>query len=299
MLPGLKECVRVDRDERSIPLVEAKNRSDLSRVLGFLHAQERFFQMDVLRRVSSGELSELFGSSTLFLDQRLRPFHLREVARQIASQLPPKERSWLDAYTEGVNEGLRSLSSSPFEYWMLRNRPQHWRAEDTFLVCYNLFSALQDFRGDLTRNRETLYANLPMEVANYFTDNGSRWEARIDESRDELLPIPEKEHFAYLKQWRNQQVRPSSKKVAKATPRISDAMGSNCWALTSDLTDGKGAMIACDMHLRLGAPNIWYRASLSYLDEMDRKIRLHGATIPGVPALIMGSNEHIGWSTLR
>ncbi len=295
ILPGLEKSVRVDRDERSIPLIEAKSRADLSRVLGFLHAQERFFQMDVLRRVSSGELSELFGSSTLFLDQRLRPFQLREVARQIVSQLPPKERSWLNAYTEGVNEGLRTLTSSPFEYWLLRGHAQSWQAEDSFLVCYNLFSALQDFCGDLTRNRETLYANIPLKVACYFTENGSRWEARIDNSRDELLPIPGKEHFAYLANWRNHQMRPSAKNVANATPRISDAMGSNCWAITSDLTDGKGAMIACDMHLRLGAPNIWYRASLSYLDELDKTIRLHGATIPGVPALIMGSNQHIGW----
>lgn len=294
-LKGLLKEVIVQRDANLIPKISADSRADALQALGFLHAQERFFQMDALRRVPAGELSEIFGQSTLLLDQRLRPFGLRQVAQTIVEKLSPKERLWLKAYALGVNEGLNALKSSPFEYWLLRAKPVCWELEDTFLVCFNLFCALQDYRGDLTSHRETLYSQLPLEVARFFAENGSSWEARIDASHHPQLPIPSHENFDYLNQSENLRAQPPKDRVKSLAPRISDNTGSNCWALTKDLTDGKGALVACDMHLRFSVPNIWYRASMSFFDDQRQKMTLHGATIPGIPALIMGSNQHVAW----
>lgn len=292
-LPGLDREVQVGKDREGIAQIEATSRVDLSQALGFVHAQERFFQMDFLRRASAGELSEIFGKAALEIDQRARMLGFRAVAREIVGRLSPLERSWLEAYTRGVNQGLAALRAAPPEYWLLNVPCVPWRPEDTFLVCYNLFSGLQDSTGVKTYNRGLIHALIPDEVARFLTHNGSSWESTLDQSRRPLLPIPDSGAFAYLRNGSNS--GPALNRRDPAAELSSPTVGSNCWAITSDLTESGRALLASDMHLRMGIPNIWYRAQLRYLGDRGERICLDGATLPGIPALIMGSNGRVAW----
>ena len=136
-LEGLTAPVTVTRDSLGVPTISGANRVDVARALGFLHAQDRFFQMDVLRRVAAGEVSELVGSAALDLDKRDRLFRLRAAAQQVVVwPTTPEQRAMLEAYSAGVNAGLKALATWPFEYAILFKRPRPWLPEDSVLVIY-------------------------------------------------------------------------------------------------------------------------------------------------------------------
>ena len=133
-LPGLAAAVVVDRDGAGVPTIRGATRADVARGLGYVHAQDRFFQMDLLRRRSAGELAEIFGKEAVPVDRKARIHGFRALARQALVLLPPEQKALIDAYTAGVNAGLAALRARPFEYYVLRVRPQPWQAEDTLLV---------------------------------------------------------------------------------------------------------------------------------------------------------------------
>ncbi len=112
-LAGLAAPVVIERDAAGVPLIRGRNRSDVARATGFLHAQERFFQMDLTRRAAAGELSELLGSTLLGVDLRLRLHRFRSRAQAALAAMPAAERALLEAYTEGVNSGLAALGARP------------------------------------------------------------------------------------------------------------------------------------------------------------------------------------------
>src|SRR5262245_46295992 len=113
---GLSAPVRIDRDGLGIPTVRGATRADVARATGFLHAQDRFFQMDVSRRRAAGELAELAGAGVAELDREIRIHRFRPIARRAVELLGPGDREVLEAYVAGVNAGLQALSGPPFEY---------------------------------------------------------------------------------------------------------------------------------------------------------------------------------------
>src|SRR5262249_57646374 len=123
VLAGLQSAVRIERDERGAPTIRGANRLDVARALGFVHAQDRFFQMDLLRRSAAGELSELFGRATLPADRNIRVHRFRSVAKRVQQSASADDRALVEAYAAGVNRGLSSLGSNPFEYLLLRTDP--------------------------------------------------------------------------------------------------------------------------------------------------------------------------------
>ena len=127
---GLKETAIIERDSQGIVTIKAQNRLDVAVTLGFVHAQERFFQMDLLRRNSAGELSSLFGALALDYDKSIRRHRFRDRAREIINALPKEQSELLKAYTRGVNQGLMYLGSEPFEYLLLQQAPVQWGEED-------------------------------------------------------------------------------------------------------------------------------------------------------------------------
>ena len=131
-LPGLQAGVRIERDNLGVPSIYATNRMDATRALGFLHAQERFFQMDLSRRAGAGELCELVGPMTLGRDRQARMHRPRARAKRALELAPPNEVACLRAYAEGVNAGLEALGARPPEYLMLRAAPARWQIEDTY-----------------------------------------------------------------------------------------------------------------------------------------------------------------------
>ena len=144
---GLHAQVRIERDGQGVPTIRAESREDLAFGLGFAHGQDRFFQMDGLRRHAAGELAEIFGAgpkgAVIAMDRRIRVLRFRAVAREVVAHLGAAERRQLDAYVEGVRAGLGSLGARPFEYLLLGVSPRPWVAEDSVLVNLSLFIGLQ------------------------------------------------------------------------------------------------------------------------------------------------------------
>ncbi|HEY3520194.1 MAG TPA: penicillin acylase family protein, partial [Rhodanobacteraceae bacterium] len=138
-LHGPSAPVTVTRDARGAPTITARNREDLAYALGFLHGQERFFQMDLLRRNAAGELSDLVGAAALKVDESHRRHRFRALAETELSQLPVEERVLLDSYARGVNAGLNALRVRPWEYLLLRACPQPWEPDDSLLAIDTMF----------------------------------------------------------------------------------------------------------------------------------------------------------------
>ena len=320
-LPGLVRAVTVERDHLGIPTIQADSHIDLVRALGFIHAQDRFFQMDLLRRNAAGELSELFGKVTVDFDRTRRVHGLRVLANTRLASITPEEREVLEAYAAGVNRGIQALKIRPSEYLLLRTKPEPWRAEDSLLVIYAMFLDLQDESGKRDRDLWIMNNHLPEEVFRFFTKNGSKWEAPLDNSFRPLIDIPGPSEFRYLGKGsrafgdRKPHV-PKKRELSEHsvwTPVQFDGLnpGSNAWALSGNRTKHSGALIANDMHLTLSVPNIWYRASFDYAgstpnhdavpisnsskDLNPTLTRVYGITLPGVPAMIVGSNTKVAW----
>jgi penicillin amidase len=286
---GLTAPVTIERDTLGIPTITGVNRQDVAQALGFLHGQERFFQIDLMRRAAAGELSELFGSAAIDIDKQRRLHQFRKKSKEILASFSPEEKAIIDAYTRGVNDGINSLSSRPFEYLILGLSPKNWDSEDSILASITLFFELQDDTGAPDLIRGYTKALLPESVYNFFIFNGSAWEAALDGSTRPILPIPPVEDFAYLK------VYDKLKEPESSITDVPKLGGSNNWAITGKHTaDGK-AIIACDMHLKLAEPNIWYRAALVYKDNSGNQVKIVGASLPGTPGMVIGSNGFIAW----
>ena len=293
---GVGQPVLVERDALGTATLVASNRRDLAYSLGYVHAQERYFQMDLLRRAAAGELAELFGEVALPLDRRHRIHRFRSRAGDAIANLPPEQKALLDAYRDGVNYGLAALNVRPWEYLMLRQAPRSWTSEDTPLVIYAMFF---DLNGDGTNKRELNLAQLkdsvPEPLYRFLVQPGSSWDAPL--RGDALAPvaIPASDVFDL----RRSAALPQDYAhfATLAAEDLGLRAGSNNFAVGGALTHNGAALVADDMHLGLRVPNIWYRARLRYPDPADpaRTIDLNGLTLPGAPALLAGSNGHVAW----
>lgn len=284
-LSALSSPVHVYRDALGIPSIYAVNRIDVARALGFLHAQDRFFQMDLMRRAAAGELSELFGSKALEFDKTRRLHRFRFRAEALFLRLSKEEQALLQAYTEMVNAGLDALTTRPFEYYLLGTTPMPWRPEDSLLVCFGLFFELQDSSGQYATKSRIMERLLPPEIFNFIAKNGSAWQAALDGSEVPILPIPDSQSFKYL------DLPLGKTSPASFQPKLG---GSNQWAVTKERSKDGKALLACDMHLELTVPNIWYRAAFHYREDKEN-VKVFGVTLPGTPLMITGSNTHIAW----
>ncbi len=143
---GLHSRVTVERDAAGIPTITASNREDLAFATGFAHGQDRFFQMDLIRRQAAGELAEIFGEVAVDTDKRNRFHRFRQRARTVLQQSSVADLAILESYAAGVNAGANSLAVRPFEYLVLRISPEAWQVEDSVLVVYAMFMQLNDSR---------------------------------------------------------------------------------------------------------------------------------------------------------
>jgi penicillin G amidase len=283
-LAGLTAPVTVERDGLGVPTVRAANRADAARALGFLHAQERFFQMDILRRQAAGELGEMFGRVGVRVDKGHRVHRLRDVARRTIAMAPPRDRAILDAYADGVNAGLAALETPPFEYLLVQQDPAPWKAEDSILVTFAMFIELQDPDGSHELSLGVMHDLLPGPLFDFLAQSGSEWDAPLLGEPMQTPPVPGPEVIDLRRE--KEQPRPLPwRTVGERQPR-----GSNNWAVAGTHTADGRAWLANDMHLGISVPNIWYRASLVLPDR-----RITGVTLPGVPAFAVASTGRIAW----
>ncbi len=294
-IPGLRAEVEVERDAMGIPTLKSANRRDLAQAMGYVHAQDRFFQMDLQRRLSAGELSELLGPSTLPTDRSLRRHQFSRVADRVLEQATAIERDLLEAYATGVNLALQELGARPWEYVPLGASPRPWTARDSLLVAFSMYIDLNDTTGEREIANAALKAVLPADLFPVLYPLGSEWDAPIDGGTWRAPPLP----GPVVLNLREGQGRVAALAAPVARPRtdhIGDvALGSNSWAVAGTQTaDGK-ALLANDMHLGLQVPNIWYRARLIVTSTEGASLDLIGVTLPGLPLVIAGSNTHVAW----
>jgi penicillin G amidase len=304
-LPGLGAPVTVERDGLGIPTIRGRSRQDVARATGFLHAQDRFFQMDLARRRAAGELAALVGPQALPADRRARVHRLRPEARTAVALLSHEDQGVLEAYVGGVNAGLGALAAPPFEYTLLGQSPAVWRPEDSMLVVLSMFLTLQDEDGAYESSLTTMREVLPPEMFDLMAPAGTEWDAPVVGLPFEVPPVPGPEIYN-LRQTRKGKPEielPSRSDVARRMDRTpweteddDVALGSNNWAVNGRLTRDGAALVANDMHLAIRVPNTWYRARFEWTDATTGDTHtLVGTTLPGVPSLVTGSNTHLAW----
>jgi len=288
---GMESPLTIERDGLGVPTIRGANRLDVARGLGFLHAQERFFQMDLMRRQAAGELSELFGAGALPADRASRLHQFRKRARRVIETMPDTEREVVDAYAAGVNSGLERLREKPFEYVLLRMTPAPWRAEDSVLVLYAMYFVLNDDTGDGESDLGLLEDLLPAELAAFLAPLGTEWDAPIVGEAFETPPIPGVEIPP------DEAMAASNDGAQAGILKARALVGSNNWAVGGSRTNDGRAILANDMHLGMAVPNTWYRAMLEWPagDGCGSDHRLIGVTLPGSPTVVAGSNTRVAW----
>jgi penicillin amidase len=277
--PGLGESVTILRDADGLVTIRAQSDADAYYGLGYAHAQDRLFQMDLMRRLGAGRLSEVVGSATLNTDKLMRIFGFYRLAEANVAILPADMRAALDAYTAGVNAFLTTHSGAlPPEFYLLRYRPEPWRPADS--LVWGRLMAMQlsgNWWEELLRYRlshrltpaqlEALWPAVP-------PDTGDGQQATTPEDR--ALLAPPKGQVGAM---------PDS-------PVFERPLGaSNSFAVNGSLSATGKPLLANDPHLGLQAPIQWYLARLE-----TPTLRLAGATAPGVPLMIIGHNGRVAWS---
>jgi penicillin amidase len=287
-VPALSAAVTVERDALGTVTLRAQNRRDLTWALGYVHAQERFFEMDLLRRRAAGELAELFGAVALPADRTARAHRMRARAHEAIAKLSPEDHDELIAYRDGVNAGLAALSVRPFPYLLTRTKPEPWRDEDTPLVV----AAMSFTLNDAENKRELAFAEmhdaLPESAYRFLTASGGAWDAPI---AGPSLNWPKTSPIGDLDL---RTLDPALLQMPGHDGK--DAPGSNSFAVSGALADG-AALIANDMHLDLRVPGLWFRTRAIYPNprRAGRTVDVIGASLPGAPVIVAGSNREVAW----
>lgn len=276
----------IERDLLGQAVIKAQNQADAAFLLGFAHAQDRLFQLDLLRKSAAGELSEVVGKLALERDKTNRFFQFRQRAQTIVDSLNPQQRELLEQYANGVNSFIDEYGSTGFEFTLTGTQMQPWKPQDTILATFSMYIDLQssqverDFENTAIRD---LFGQQMLD----FMYQPSNYQAAIDQSIERapnaIIPIIKR--------------APSdATKIAQGATHDYETqdIGSNNWAVASALTNSKSAMLSSDMHLGLNVPIIWYRTQLNFTHN-GQDISATGVSLPGTPLIIAGSNQHVAW----
>jgi penicillin G amidase len=305
-VPGLSAGVTIARDGQGVPTITGASRQDIAYATGFVHAQDRYFQMDLLRRSAAGELSELFGPKALPLDKEHRLHRFRARAQHMVAAMPAAERALLDRYVAGVNDGLNNLGARPFEYGLVGMAPRPWSAADSLLVGWAMFFDLQGAQEARELARGWVKDHTTPEQLAVLLPEATQWDAPLDAAG---IPAANAPFPPQAPAWWGKPGAAESKRLALrgAGPagglygiaqaggaEVAGLVGSNNWAVAGSRSHDGGAIVADDMHLGLQLPHIWYRAVLNVPHQGESR-RVVGVTLPGTPMMIVGSNGHVAW----
>jgi len=285
---NLAAPVTVERDSLGSVTLRAENRRDLTWTLGYIHAQERFFEMDLLRRRAAGELAELFGAAALPADRTARAHRMRARATEALATLSPEDRDELTTYRDGINAGLAALSVRPFPYVLTQTSPTPWRDEDTMLVVAAMAFTLNDAENKRELAYTQMHATLPESAYRFLTASGGSWDAPIAGPPMDWPATPAAGDLDL------HAIDPKLLKMPKTGD--TNTPGSNSFAVAGALAGG-AALVANDMHLDLRVPGLWFRARLIYPNPRrpGRMIDIIGASLPGTPVIVAGSNREVAW----
>jgi len=297
---NLSSPVKVERDRQGLVTITSSSRVDSAFAMGYVHAQERFFQMDLLRRRGAGELSELFGRRALGVDKSARLHRFRARAKQFIKNFPKSQKQIFEHYAMGVNAGLAALNSKPFEYHLLTLEPTKWTVEDSLLASYAMYFSLQSDNGNQEWEQHLLYSTLPSTLTKFLFPLRSLWDAPIQPEASKGPWIQSK--LPAISPLLPQSSEPQSSANQSANKlesnlqhQESSQVGlicSNNWAVGGGLTKTGSAMMANDMHLGIRVPNTWFRMRLK---NPDGSLDVNGVSLPGGPLIVAGSNTYVAW----
>src|SRR5262245_59111221 len=274
---GLEHGVEIVRDRWGMPTVRAQTAADLWYGQGFCHGQDRLWQCEVNRRITSGRVSEIAGRAGLPVDRLMRTLGLRRVALREEAELEPGLRAMLDAYCMGLNEAVRTASAPPAEFQLLRLQFEPWRPAD-MLAGGKLLS----FGLSTNWERELLRADLVREL-------GEERAAKIDPTYPKGNPVVLTPGHGFDGDGLRlaEQIGRVRKQIGLATA----ASGSNNWAVSPARSSTGGALLAGDPHLPSVMPGVWYEVALELGDRFCR-----GASIPGLPGISLGQNNDVAFA---
>ena len=277
-VPGTRGPVQVERDADGIPTIRAQSRDDALFGLGFVHAQDRLWQLETHRRIGSGELAEAFGAPALDTDRFLRALGVRRAAEAQWAATGADARAAVLAYTAGINAYIdHALRARPPEFLLLGLPVRHWTPQDTLawatMMAWDLGG---NWQTELLRLR--LSATLPV--------------ARLQELLPPYPGTPPLATADYAALYRQLDLHRTLVQVAALAPPPSglDGVGSNNWVVAGSHTTTGRPLLANDPHLKLSAPALWY---LARLDAPG--LQVAGATMPGLPLVVLGQNRHVAW----
>ncbi|RPJ49260.1 MAG: penicillin acylase family protein [Chloroflexi bacterium] len=271
-LPGLQARVEVIRDRWGVPHIYAENELDLFFAQGFVHAQDRFFQMDFQRRLVAGRLSEIFGSVTLVVDRWMRVVGMQRIAEQEIEKLQEDHRQIAEAYSVGINAWLK-FRHLPVEFSLLQYDPEPWRPVDS--LGWSKMMAWM-----LSANWESELMRLEL-VDKLGPEQAEQLELMEEENWPLVLNLPDalelqQNMLRLARQWTG--------------PGAGEGVGSNNWVVSGARTSTGKPILANDMHMLLSTPAIWYENHLA-----GGELNLTGISSPGLPMIISGHNGQVAW----
>ncbi|MBM1191137.1 penicillin acylase family protein [Pseudomonas weihenstephanensis] len=273
----LKEPVTVRYDERGVPHIRAGNQLDMYRALGYVQAQDRLFQMEIMRRLARGELAEILGPKLVETDKLFRSLRIRERAATYVNELDQQSPAWqaLQAYLDGINQ-YQATHAKPVEFDVLGIPPRAFTAEDTISIAgYMAYSFAAAFRTEplLTYVRDQLGSD-------YLKVFDLQWQPKG------VLPPA-----LAANDWKTLGALAQLSDSALSQAGLPQFEGSNAWAVSGRRTQNGKPLLAGDPHIRFSVPSVWYEAQLSAPD-----FELYGYHQALVPFAFLGNNREFGWS---
>jgi penicillin amidase len=314
-LPGLQHEVTVERDTWGIAHVRAGSLADMTEAQGYVMAQDRLWQMDLLRRVARGQLSEIVGPAALPLDKKFRLLRFAAAAERDATLLDEESRTAIEAYTRGVNKFIEQHQNKlPVEFTLLKYKPEPWKPADSLVIAAYMYETLtESWEDELDRAKVTARVGAERARDLYSQDaamdhfvvgdpdrpaDGSKRSGNDpddeddddDMAQDDVLKAsgsPRAEDFPdvtsalapAIVQW-----------VGESQRDIRHALGSNNWVVSGKHTATGKPLLANDTHLELSVPPIWYQMHLTCPGW-----NVKGFTLPGAPLVVIGHNDRIAW----
>jgi len=297
-VPGLSAPVTVIRDGRGVPTIEANSYEDLYFAQGYITAQDRLWQMDIMRRAASGELSEIVGDATLKLDRSQRILGLRAAARKSLQIASPRDVEQLSAYARGVNAFIEAHKNNlPIEFRLMGYAPKPWLPEDSICIANQMVEYLNHGYYLTALAKEKILAKLGPELTADLYVNRS-WHDRPPTVMRQDLAQPDNGQASGSDDEDDDTDGDPDNSVTRSahpqTPWLPQppemVMGSNDWVVSGEHTVTGKPLLSNDMHLEHQMPNLWYEAHLKS-GELD----VVGVTLPGFPHVIVGHNQRIAW----
>ena len=319
-LPGLQKEVTVERDNWGVPHIRAASLVDAVEAQGYVMAQDRLWQLDLMRQASRGQLSEIVGPLALKSDKQFRTFGFSRAAERDYAAMDKDSRALMEAYARGVNVFIEKHQNNlPLEFSLLKYKPQPWQPTDSLVIAGYMYQTLTDTwereldrakveaRVGDDRSKELFAADAPMDhfvVGDPDVPNDGSQASRVDpddEDDDDDMPtddvlkasarpsgtIRTPETYADL----TSALWPSIEGYLEETQsEIRKGLGSNNWVVSGAHTATGKPLLANDTHLELSIPPIWYEIHLT-----TPGFNAKGFTLPGAPLIVIGHNDHIAW----